>query len=252
MLKTLHINKYFGEDHVLKDINFEMDAGEIVVIVGPSGSGKSTFLRTMNVLERPTSGDILFMDESILYKKINEKKVHKKGKELTPTRTEIGMVFQSFNLFPHKTVLQNVVEGPLFVRKYEKEQATKEGESLLEKVGLLEKKNQYPDALSGGQQQRVAIARALAMNPKLMLFDEPTSALDPELIGEVLNVIKKLAKEGMTMVIVTHEMNFARNLADRIIFMDQGKIVRNASPKEFFNSTENKRINQFLANIDRG
>lgn len=251
MLKTLHINKFFGDDHVLKDINFEIAPGEIVVVVGPSGSGKSTFLRTLNVLERPTSGDILFMGESILYKKVNGKGIQRKEKDLTATRSEIGMVFQSFNLFPHKTVLQNVIEGPVIVRKYAKDQAIREGESLLEKVGLLEKKRQFPDALSGGQQQRVAIARALAMKPKLMLFDEPTSALDPELIGEVLNVIKTLAEEGMTMVIVTHEMNFARNVADRIIFMDDGKVVITAPPDEFFTSSVNERLNRFLANINK-
>lgn len=251
MLETLGINKCFGKDHILKNINFKIDLGEIVVIVGPSGSGKSTFLRTLNVLERPSSGDILFEGKSILYNNIGNRKVEKKEKELNSIRTEIGMVFQSFNLFPHKTVLQNVIEGPIMVRKYSKEQAIMEGEHLLDKVGLLDKKDHYPDALSGGQQQRVAIARALAMNPKLILFDEPTSALDPELIGEVLNVIKTLANEGMTMIIVTHEMNFARALADRIVFMEKGKIIKSCPPEEFFNSMNDDRINKFLANIKR-
>lgn len=226
-----------------------MNLGEIVAIVGPSGSGKSTFLRTLNLMEIPTSGDITFEEESILYKYNNGKKIRKKEKEITTVRAEIGMVFQSFNLFPHKTALENVIEGPIRVRKYSKSDAISEGEALLEKVGLLEKKNHYPAALSGGQQQRVAIARALAMKPKIILFDEPTSALDPELIGEVLNVIKALAEDGLTMLIVTHEMNFARNVANRIIFMDDGKIVKSLTPEEFFNSKDNPRLNKFLANI---
>ncbi|TMN21810.1 amino acid ABC transporter ATP-binding protein [Lentibacillus cibarius] len=251
MLKALNINKYFGNDHVLKSINFEMDQGEIVAIVGPSGSGKSTFLRTLNLMEYPTDGDIFFKGESILYKTVGDRSIQKKEKEVTPIRTNIGMVFQSFNLFPHKTALQNVIEGPIIVKRNSKDEAIKDGKSLLGKVGLLDKKDHYPSGLSGGQQQRVAIARALAMNPDLMLFDEPTSALDPELIGEVLNVIKDLAKEGMTMVVVTHEMNFARNIANRIIFMDDGRIVKNSTPEEFFTNKQNERLNKFLANIDR-
>lgn len=252
MLETLNINKYFGSTHVLKDINFSIEKGEIVVIVGPSGSGKSTFLRTLNLLEIPTSGDILFENESILYEKQykRNKKMLKSDKSYKDIREKIGMVFQTFNLFQHKTALENVIEGLLVVKKMNRKEAENIGKELLIKVGLYDRKNNYPSELSGGQQQRVGIARALAMNPKMMLFDEPTSALDPELVGEVLNVIKELASDGMTMIIVTHEMNFAKSIADRIIFMEDGEIRVNLPPDEFFQKNISSRLDQFLQNVD--
>ncbi|MEW9674244.1 amino acid ABC transporter ATP-binding protein [Ammoniphilus sp. 3BR4] len=252
MLETQNINKYFGKEHILKDVNFHIKKGEVVAIIGPSGSGKSTVLRTLNLLERPSSGDILLEGQSIVYENRNGKKVEKKEKDLASIRAEIGMVFQGFHLFPHKTALQNVIEGPIHVRKQSKEQAIENAKVLLEKVGLLDKINHYPSSLSGGQQQRVAIARSLAMNPKIMLFDEPTSALDPELVGEVLSVIKSLAREGMTMVVVTHEINFAREIGDRIIFMEGGRVVKDSPSNEFFDSKDNERLNKFLSNINRG
>lgn len=249
MLKVVDINKYFDNHHVLKLINLTINKGEVVVIVGPSGSGKSTLLRTLNVLEEPSSGDILLEGTSILYKEKNGKKIPRAAKELSKLRAEVGMVFQGFHLFPHKTTLENIIEGPIQVRKMTKQEAIVQAEKLLEKVGLSEKKDQYPQSLSGGQQQRVAIARALAMNPKIILFDEPTSALDPELVGEVLSVIKQLAKEGLTMAVVTHEMGFAREVGDRIVFMDEGIIIHEASPKEFFNNNTNERIQKFLKTL---
>jgi len=250
VLKTLDLNKFFGTEHILKNINFNISNGEIVVILGRSGSGKSTFLRTLNLIEPPSDGDILFEEKSIIYNEVNGKRVMKKDKDIAPIRMDIGMVFQGFNLFPHKTVLQNVTEGQIQVKKLDKDIAITNGKKLLEKVGLLEKVNHFPESLSGGQQQRVAIARSLAMNPKLMLFDEPTSALDPETIGEVLSVIKSLAKEGMTMIIVTHEMNFARDVADRIIFMEDGIMVKDTTAQDFFTSRENTSINKFLMNFN--
>lgn len=247
MIHVSKVNKNFGDNHVLKSIDLFVEHGEVVVIVGPSGSGKSTLLRTINILEHIDDGDITLHNESIIYKE--EKKGVRKGqKELSNVRSEIGMVFQGFNLFPHKTVIENVMEGPLTVRKKNKEETLKKAKELLALVGLADKENQYPNFLSGGQQQRVAIARALAMNPEVILFDEPTSALDPELVGEVLGTIKQLVKQGLTMIIVTHEMNFASEVADRIVFMDQGSIVFDGIPSDFFSeSNQNERINQFLS-----
>ncbi|MFJ8235564.1 amino acid ABC transporter ATP-binding protein [Ureibacillus sp. NPDC094379] len=251
VMKILNIEKTFGSKKVLKGIDLTIHKGEVVVIVGPSGSGKSTLLRTMNLLETPTSGDILLEKESILFKEINGRKKEYSEKDISKFRKEIGMVFQSFNLFQHKNVLENIIEGPIKVKKENKEQAIEEAKLLLDKMGLAEKHHYYPQSLSGGQQQRVAIARALAMKPKLLLFDEPTSALDPELVGEVLGVMKDLANEGLTMVVVTHEMGFAREVGDRIVFMDEGQILYEASSEQFFKNNENERINKFLNTISK-
>lgn len=250
MLCVQNVDKFFGDHHVLKNISLTVENEEVVVIVGPSGSGKSTLLRTMNILEEINDGDITLHDQSIIYKD-NQRKSRKGQKELSFVRSEIGMVFQGFNLFPHKTVIENIIEGPIIVRKKSKEVAIKKARELLSMVGLSDKENQYPQSLSGGQQQRVAIARALAMNPEVILFDEPTSALDPELVGEVLNTIKELVKQGLTMVIVTHEMNFAKEVGDRIVFMDQGAIVFNGPTEEFFSkATENERVARFLSTLN--
>jgi len=230
--------KSFGSLEVLTNFNLKLSQGEKVVIIGPSGSGKSTVLRCINRLEPIQSGNIWFEDEQITDET-----------DLSVLRMKIGMVFQRFNLFPHKTVLQNVIEAPIVVKGTSRDQASQLGMSLLERVGLVEKCDSYPKELSGGQQQRVAIARALAMNPKIMLFDEPTSALDPELVGEVLQVMKVLAEEGMTMVVVTHEMGFAREVADRVIFMDQGIIVEEGTPKEIFENPIQDRTKLFLKRI---
>jgi ABC-type polar amino acid transport system ATPase subunit len=252
MLQVTNIKKSFHEKEVIKGIDLTIQKGEVVVIIGPSGSGKSTILRMMNALEYPTSGDILLEGESVLYKNENGKVKPRKEKELSKFRAEIGMVFQGFHLFAHKTVLENIIEGPVQIKKMSKEKAIEEAEVLLEKVGLADKRDQYPHSLSGGQQQRIAIARSLAMKPKLLLFDEPTSALDPELIGEVLKVMKELALEGMTMAVVTHEMGFAKEVGDRIIFIDQGVIVQDAPPQKFFHaSNTNERINRFLQTLTR-
>jgi polar amino acid transport system ATP-binding protein len=221
------------------DVSCKIEAGEVVVVCGPSGSGKSTFLRCLNYLERATSGHIFIDGIDVLDPKTNINKL----------RAEVGMVFQSFNLFPHKTVLENITLAQRVVRKRPKEEAHKKATMLLEKVGIQDKAGVYPDQLSGGQQQRVAIARALAMDPKVMLFDEPTSALDPEMIGEVLDVMKTLAKEGMTMVVVTHEMGFAREVADRVIFMDEGAIVEVGTPEHFFTNPTHDRTKLFLSQI---
>ncbi|PID78462.1 MAG: glutamine ABC transporter ATP-binding protein [Gammaproteobacteria bacterium] len=231
--------KAFGDHVVLKDINLHIKPGEVVVIIGPSGSGKSTLLRCMNRLEKITSGSVIAdgFDLSDKNTKINF------------IRTEIGMVFQQFNLFPHKTVMENICLGPVQVRKMSKQDAVEIAENLLVKVGLSEKADAYPGQLSGGQQQRIAIARSLALNPKALLFDEPTSSLDPELVGDVLEVMKKLAKEGMTMVVVTHEMGFAREVADRVIFMDEGRILEEAAPEKIFTSPENPRTKSFLEKV---
>lgn len=233
------VNKWYGNFHVLQDINLEIKQGEVVVILGPSGSGKSTLLRCINRLETITKGELL----------VNGFKVNDRKTNINQLRQEIGMVFQHFNLYPHKTVLQNITLAPVKVRKMEEEQAKKIAMEYLNKVGIPDKATSYPSQLSGGQQQRVAIARGLAMQPKIMLFDEPTSALDPEMIGEVLDVMRQLAKEGMTMVVVTHEMGFAREVADRVIFMDEGKILEMSTPDEFFNNPKNERTKQFLSRI---
>ena len=239
MIRVSNINKSFGKNQVLHDIDLTVYEGQVVVIVGPSGSGKSTLLRCVNFLETSESGEIYFEEELVVQK---ENAINK-------MRQNVGMVFQHFYLFPHMTVLENIIEGPTQVKRIKKQEAMAFAEELLNKVGLLDKKDFYPAMLSGGQQQRVAIARSLAMRPKLIMFDEPTSALDPELVGDVLNVMKNLAKEGMTMLVVTHEMGFAKEVADRIIFMDEGKIVEEGNPKSFFINPENPRIKDFLGCI---
>jgi len=236
VIKVQNLHKSFGKLEVLKGITTNIENGEVVAIIGPSGSGKSTFLRCMNLLEQPTSGQIFIGSENITDKKTNIKKV----------RENVGMVFQHFHLFPHMTVLQNVTYAPIKVKGMSKVEADKHGLALLEKVGLSEKANEYPNRLSGGQKQRVAIARALAMNPEVMLFDEPTSALDPEMVKEVLEVMKSLAHTGMTMAIVTHEMGFAREVADRVLFLDGGVLVEDAPPAEFFGSPKSVRAKEFL------
>lgn len=244
MIEIKDLCKSFGDNEVLHHIDLEIAQGEVVVIIGPSGSGKSTLLRMMNGLEYPTSGKVSFLDTPI-----TKTAARSKRDKVVQLRAHIGMVFQRFNLFPHKTVLENVIEAPMLVLGKGKEEATRIGETLLQKVGLAAKKDAYPAQLSGGQQQRVAIARALAMEPKAMLFDEPTSALDPELVGEVLQVMKSLAEEGMTMVVVTHEMGFAREMADRIVFMDEGRILEEGSPEEIFTNPKNERTQLFLSKI---
>jgi glutamate transport system ATP-binding protein len=233
------VNKHFGHLHVLKDIDLTIDRGEVVVVIGPSGSGKSTLCRTINRLEPIDEGEI----------RIDGQPLPLEGKELTRLRAEVGMVFQSFNLFAHKTVLQNVTLGPIKVRGIKKADAAKRGRELLDRVGIGNQADKYPAQLSGGQQQRVAIARALAMDPKVMLFDEPTSALDPEMINEVLDVMTSLATSGMTMVVVTHEMGFARRAANRVVFMDEGAIVEEAPPERFFSHPETDRAKDFLSKI---
>lgn len=241
ILTISHLSKKFGENEVLKDISTCVTKGEVVVIIGPSGSGKSTFLRCINYLEVPTSGEINF-EGQVLNPKSKEK-------VLDLYRTKIGMVFQSFNLFPHLTVLENIILAPLEALGISRSEALSRAHELLKNVGLLEKINAYPRDLSGGQQQRVAIARALAMKPDIMLFDEATSALDPELVGEVLKVMKDLAHTGMTMIIVTHEMDFAREVSDRVIFMDKGLIVEQGTPQEVFNSPKEKRTIDFIRRL---
>ena len=236
-LKDLH--KSFGNLEVIKGIDLEIDKGDILVIIGPSGSGKSTVLRCMNLLEEPTSGQIIFEGKDIL----------KNLRTIDKTREKIGMVFQNFNLFPNKTILDNITLAPMKVKGKTREEAEKKAKELLERVGLLDKVDAYPVQLSGGQQQRIAIARALAMEPDMMLFDEPTSALDPEMVKEVLDVIKELAHEGMTMAIVTHEMGFAKEVADRVIFVDGGKIVEDGSPEEVFNRPKSDRAKDFFDKI---
>ncbi|AHL73106.1 amino acid ABC transporter ATP-binding protein [Bacillus stratosphericus] len=239
MIRVEKLNKYFGELHVLKDIDLTVYENDVVVLIGASGSGKSTLLRCMNFLEIKNDGQII----------IDGSPVHPKRDQLNEMRQKIGMVFQHFNLFPHKTVLENIIEAPVMVKKTKKAQAITEANVLLEKVGLADKAKVYPSKLSGGQKQRVAIARALAMKPDVMLFDEPTSALDPELVGEVLQTMKSLAKEGMTMVIVTHEMGFAKEVADRVVYMHEGRIVEQGTPSELFDSPQEERTKLFLSSI---
>ena len=238
MIDIKELKKDFGKISVLKGVNLSVDEGEVVVIIGPSGSGKSTILRCINYLEQPTGGEII-VDGISLNSDTNVDLVRK----------EVGMVFQRFHLFPHMTALENIMLAPMKVRKLSREQAEEEARQLLAKVGLSEKADQYPEKLSGGQQQRVAIARALAMKPKIMLFDEPTSALDPEMVKEVLNVMKALAKEGMTMVVVTHEMGLAREVATRVAFVDEGKILELATPEELFTNPQHARTKEFLSKI---
>lgn len=246
MIKVENVRKRFGQLEVLKNISVEVKKGEVISVIGPSGSGKSTLLRCLNDLEKINGGVIKIEGTPIAAFDDKGKKIHIPEQEIKEACKKTGMVFQNFNLFPHKTVLENIIEAPIIVNKMNKEKAVLLAEELLKKVGLLDKKDSYPCEISGGQKQRVAIARALAMKPDIMLFDEPTSALDPELVGEVLNVIKDLVKEKMTMVVVTHEMNFAREVSDRIVFMDQGEIVEDADPKKFFTNPDHPRIKVFL------
>ena len=243
LIELRHVDKHYGDLHVLNDINLSVDRGEVVVVIGPSGSGKSTMLRCINLLETPTSGTITV---EIL---IEGEPLPQEGKDLARMRAELGMVFQQFNLFAHMTVLQNVMLGPVDVLGVSKEEARERAMDLLSRVGVAEQADKVPAQLSGGQQQRVAIARSLAMQPKAMLFDEPTSALDPEMINEVLEVMVRLAQQGMTMIVITHEMNFARRVADRVVFMADGQIVETGTPDEFFDHPQTKRAQDFLNSI---
>ena len=240
IIKTENLSKTFKETiHALSDVNTEIHRGEVVVVIGPSGSGKSTYLRSLNLLEEPTGGHIYFEGTDITSPKTDINKM----------RMKMGMVFQQFNLFPHMTVLRNMTLAPTKLLKMSQEDADKKALALLERVGLKDRAEAYPSQLSGGQKQRVAIVRALCMNPDVMLFDEPTSALDPEMVGEVLDVMKNLAKEGMTMVVVTHEMGFAREVADKVIFMDSGSIIVEGTPEEIFDNTQNPRLQSFLGKV---
>jgi polar amino acid transport system ATP-binding protein len=239
VIKVSNLNKSFGKLHVLKGIDEEIDQGEVVVVIGPSGSGKSTFLRCLNLLEHPTGGEIVFEGISITDEK----------NDIDKQRSKMGMVFQQFNLFPHMTVLENITISPIKVKGLPKVEAENIAFKLLKRVGLYDKADSYPSQLSGGQKQRIAIARALAMEPDVMLFDEPTSSLDPEMVGEVLDVMKELAAEGMTMVVVTHEMGFAREVGDRVLFMDEGVIVEQGTPKELFENPQHPRTQNFLSKI---
>lgn len=239
MIKIENLNKYFGEKHVLKDINLEIEKGQVVSLIGPSGSGKSTLIRCINYLEVPTSGNVYIEGENIA----------EAGKNIDRIRQKIGMVFQHFNLFPHKTVMENITLAPVLTGKMTPKKAEKKAMELLETMGLVDKKDVYPSALSGGQKQRIAISRALAMEPKIMLFDEATSALDPEMVKEVLNVMKDLSKTGITMIVVTHEMQFAKQVADRVIFMDEGKIIEENNPIELFENPRNSRTKEFLSKV---
>ena len=239
MIKVVDLHKSFGDLHELKGITDNVGKGEVVVIIGPSGSGKSTYLRCMNQMEEATSGQIIISGNDITDPRVN----------INEVRQNVGMVFQHFNLFPHKSVLENITLAPIKIRKLSKEDANKEAMVLLEKVGLVDKANEYPRKLSGGQKQRIAIARALAMKPEIMLFDEPTSALDPEMVNEVLDVIKELADEGMTMMIVTHEMGFAKEVGTRLLFMDNGKIIEEGKPSEVFENPKEERTKSFLKKV---
>ncbi|WP_429373431.1 amino acid ABC transporter ATP-binding protein [Paenibacillus sp. DS2015] len=239
MIDVINLNKSFGSHMVLTNINLNIYSQEVVVIIGPSGSGKSTFLRCLNALEQPQSGNIIIEGESLMDGRT----------KIADIRTEVGMVFQQFNLFPHMKVIDNITLAPIQVRKWSAGKSRNKALELLDKVGLSEKANVYPDSLSGGQAQRVAIARALAMEPKIMLFDEPTSALDPEMVGEVLSVMKDLAKEGMTMIVVTHEMGFAREVGDRVLFMEQGVIVEEGKPEDLFEHSTQERTRAFLSKV---
>lgn len=240
MIDVKHLDKVFGDNHVLKDLNEHIEQGEKVVIVGPSGSGKSTFLRCLNLMEKPTSGHIVFEGKDI---------TEAKSKEVNQIRQKMGMVFQHFNLFPHLSIKDNITLAPVKLKIMTKEEADKKAMELLKRVGLEDKADAYPAQLSGGQKQRIAIVRSLAMNPEVMLFDEPTSALDPEMVGEVLDLMKQLADDGMTMVVVTHEMGFAREVATRVLFMDGGNIVEQNEPKEFFANPQHPRLKDFLSKV---
>ncbi|AKG05679.1 peptide ABC transporter ATP-binding protein [Salimicrobium jeotgali] len=239
MITVNNLHKSFGKNEVLKGIDMKVKEQEVVCVIGPSGSGKSTLLRCLNLLEEVTSGDVFIEGDNLTGKNVN----------INEVRTRVGMVFQHFNLFPHMTVMENITIGPMKIKNVSKEQARKEAIPILRKVGLEEKADVYPESLSGGQKQRVAIARSLAMNPKIMLFDEPTSALDPELVGDVLEVMKDLGKEGMTMVVVTHEMGFAREMGDRVIFMDEGVIMEEDIPENLFGNPQHERTREFLSKV---
>ena len=249
MLKAEGVHKRFGATEVLKGISLEVRRGELVCLLGASGSGKSTFLRCINHLEKIDAGRLSVDGELVGYRQVGERLHELRERDICRHRAEVGMVFQRFNLFGHMTALQNIIEAPVHVRGVPRAQAVAHARQLLERVGLADRSDAYPNQLSGGQQQRVAIARALAMSPKLMLFDEPTSALDPELVGEVLDVMKALARDGMTMVVVTHEMGFAREVADRVVMMDQGRIIESAPPEQFFSAPSHERTRQFLSKI---
>ncbi len=249
VVRAIGVHKRFGRLEVLKGVDLQVARGAVVCIIGPSGSGKSTFLRCVNHLEKIDAGRIEVNGRLIGYREQNGKLIEDSEKSIARQRAEIGIVFQRFNLFPHKTALENVIEAPVHVRRVRRKEAIAGAEALLDRVGLADKRDVYPGKLSGGQQQRVAIARALAMNPSLMLFDEATSALDPEMIGEVLDVMKVLAREGMTMIVVTHEMGFAREAADRIAMLDDGRIVEEGRPEEFFAAPKEERSRQFLSKI---
>lgn len=240
MIDVKHLDKVFGDNHVLKDLNEHIEQGEKVVIVGPSGSGKSTFLRCLNLMEKPTSGHIVFEGKDI---------TEAKSKEVNQIRQKMGMVFQHFNLFPHLSIKDNITLAPVKLKIMTKEEADKKAMELLKRVGLEDKADAYPAQLSGGQKQRIAIVRSLAMNPEVMLFDEPTSALDPEMVGEVLDLMKQLADDGMTMVVVTHEMGFAREVASRVMFMADGYILEQNTPEEFFGNPQNDRLKDFLSKV---
>ena len=244
-----HVDKWFGKLHVLQDVSLEVKRQEVVVVLGPSGSGKTTFIRCVNHLEKIQGGRIYVNGHLIGYREVDGKLVEDKEANIARQRQEIGMVFQRFNLFPHKTALENIIEAPTQVRGMPQAEAHEIGKALLTRVGLAAKADSYPAQLSGGQQQRVAIARALAMKPALMLFDEPTSALDPEMIGEVLEVMKELAREGMTMIVVTHEMGFAKEVADRVVMMDEGVVVEEGTPEHFFANPTHERTKSFLSKI---
>ncbi|MBT8159172.1 amino acid ABC transporter ATP-binding protein [Arthrobacter sp. GN70] len=249
MVRIEGLHKYYGQHHVLRGIDLTVNQGEVSVVIGPSGSGKSTMLRCVNLLETISAGRISVGDQLIGYREVNGRLHDLKVKEIAAQRREIGMVFQRFNLFPHKTALYNVMEAPVQVKGKNKAAAKKQALELLERVGLGERANHYPGQLSGGQQQRVAIARALAMEPELMLFDEPTSALDPELVGDVLNVMKDLAKSGMTMIVVTHEIGFAREVGDTLTFMDGGVVVESGDPREIIANPQHARTKEFLSRV---
>jgi len=239
VIEIKNLGKFFGKLEVLKNVTHTVDQGEVVVIIGPSGSGKSTLLRCINLLEKPTSGDVIFEGVTLTDPSV----------DLDRHRRKIGMVFQQFNLFPHKSVIENITLAPIKLNGLSKAEANEKGENLLKSVGLIDKRDAYPNQLSGGQKQRIAIARALAMTPDVMLFDEPTSALDPEMVGEVLDIMKGLAQNGMTMVIVTHEMGFAKEVADRVVFMDEGQIVEVGSPQQIFNNPQEARTQSFLSKV---
>jgi polar amino acid transport system ATP-binding protein len=250
VLKIRNLQKSFGDHRVLKGIDLEISKGEVLVIIGPSGSGKSTLLRCLNFLEEYDHGEVLFHDQLVGYRRASHNRMIKdSARAIANIRKRMGMVFQSFNLFPHMTVLENVIEGPIQVRGISRSDAERDAKALLDRVGLSGKINEYPSKLSGGQQQRAGIARALAMTPEVMLFDEPTSALDPELVGEVLDVMKSLAADGMTMIVVTHEMGFARDVADRVVVMDQGSIVEIGSPVDIFSNPAQARTAEFLRRV---